>query len=358
MTHDEAFLKDIIEHPDDDTPRLIYADWLDEHGQPARGEFIRVQCELARLPEGDERRVVLAAREKDLLAAHAAEWTAPLAGWGAETPEFRRGLVESVKMTVWDFLAHAGAMMAWTPVREIELWDSGRLLSQLADSPHLTRLTVLDLRGEGIEARDIAALAASPHLAGLKELELLSNFLGDEGVETLASSPYLAHVTDLGLADNDIGDRGLAALARSRHLKRLTVLNLRKNLVSGLGAQALAESRNAAQLAILDLASNFLGNLGALALAESAHFGRLTLLDLSSNGIGPEGALVLAESPTLKRRLRMLDLRGNPLGDAGARALASSPYMKNLIELKVEGCEIGQDAAAALRARFGDAVIF
>lgn len=50
MTPAEAFLADIIEHPDDDAPRLIYADWLEDHGDASRAEFIRVQCELARLP--------------------------------------------------------------------------------------------------------------------------------------------------------------------------------------------------------------------------------------------------------------------------------------------------------------------
>jgi uncharacterized protein (TIGR02996 family) len=43
MSHDEAFLQAIIESPDDDAPRLVYADWLDEHGQPVRADFIRVQ---------------------------------------------------------------------------------------------------------------------------------------------------------------------------------------------------------------------------------------------------------------------------------------------------------------------------
>jgi uncharacterized protein (TIGR02996 family) len=49
MTHDDAFLHDIIENPDDDRPRLVYADWLDDHGQAERAAFIRVQCELARM---------------------------------------------------------------------------------------------------------------------------------------------------------------------------------------------------------------------------------------------------------------------------------------------------------------------
>jgi uncharacterized protein (TIGR02996 family) len=32
----DAFLHDIIEHPDDDTPWLIYADWPEEHGDGNR----------------------------------------------------------------------------------------------------------------------------------------------------------------------------------------------------------------------------------------------------------------------------------------------------------------------------------
>jgi len=49
MTEASAFLKAILATPDDDLPRLVYADWLDEHSHPERAEFIRVQCELSRL---------------------------------------------------------------------------------------------------------------------------------------------------------------------------------------------------------------------------------------------------------------------------------------------------------------------
>jgi uncharacterized protein (TIGR02996 family) len=45
----QAFLRSIIENWEDDTPRLVYADWLEEHGNADRAEFIRVQCELARM---------------------------------------------------------------------------------------------------------------------------------------------------------------------------------------------------------------------------------------------------------------------------------------------------------------------
>ena len=41
-TDEAALLKAIVAHPDEDTPRLVYADWLDEAGDHARAEFIRL----------------------------------------------------------------------------------------------------------------------------------------------------------------------------------------------------------------------------------------------------------------------------------------------------------------------------
>src|SRR4029079_17459939 len=46
-----GLLDDIREHPDDDGPRLVCADWFDDHGQHDRAEFIRRQCEYERAPE-------------------------------------------------------------------------------------------------------------------------------------------------------------------------------------------------------------------------------------------------------------------------------------------------------------------
>ncbi len=44
----DAFLADILAAPHDDTPRLVYADWLDDNAtseaERARAEFIRLQC--------------------------------------------------------------------------------------------------------------------------------------------------------------------------------------------------------------------------------------------------------------------------------------------------------------------------
>ncbi|HVL15136.1 MAG TPA: TIGR02996 domain-containing protein, partial [Gemmata sp.] len=46
MTEEEAFVAAIVASPADDTPRLVFADWLEENGRPARAELIRLQCRL------------------------------------------------------------------------------------------------------------------------------------------------------------------------------------------------------------------------------------------------------------------------------------------------------------------------
>ena len=60
-----AMLRTICENHDDDSVRLVYADYLEEHGQLERAEFIRVQVAMARGSDP-----VTAAREAELLAAH------------------------------------------------------------------------------------------------------------------------------------------------------------------------------------------------------------------------------------------------------------------------------------------------
>lgn len=49
MTEREAMVRAVCEQPGEDTVRLAFADWCDEHGEPERAEFVRVQVELARI---------------------------------------------------------------------------------------------------------------------------------------------------------------------------------------------------------------------------------------------------------------------------------------------------------------------
>ena len=79
MTDAAALLAAIRHAPDDDAPRLVYADWLEEHGQPERAEFIRVQVESANLPWDDQRWNPLSEKAKKLLEARGEEWIEPFA---------------------------------------------------------------------------------------------------------------------------------------------------------------------------------------------------------------------------------------------------------------------------------------
>src|SRR5262245_32286286 len=88
---EQGLLDDVVEHPDDDGPRLIYADWLDDHGDHDRAEFIRVQLELERPDLDTARRGELAGRECALLHQHEGEWLEPLPDLTGVTWHFRRG---------------------------------------------------------------------------------------------------------------------------------------------------------------------------------------------------------------------------------------------------------------------------
>ena len=80
----ESFLQAIRAEPEDDTLRLVFADWLDDHGQPERAEFIRLQIESARLDDWGEGMVpfagrpVLTAREEELRAVWIPHWLGEL----------------------------------------------------------------------------------------------------------------------------------------------------------------------------------------------------------------------------------------------------------------------------------------
>jgi uncharacterized protein (TIGR02996 family) len=140
MTEREALLRAICAHPDDDTPRLVYADWLQERDCEPRAELIRAQCRMRAPSLPDDEFRALSARANELLRAHGAEWkraelpqfetfvtrygsyvhtSPPGLRWGA----FRRGFVESVIVSpdgLAPLLEHQDAIFAATPLREFE----------------------------------------------------------------------------------------------------------------------------------------------------------------------------------------------------------------------------------------------
>lgn len=68
-----SLLRAVLDSPDDDAPRLVYADWLLERGD-ARGEYIALLCKLETLDEDDPAREEMVRRADNLLGEHGRAW--------------------------------------------------------------------------------------------------------------------------------------------------------------------------------------------------------------------------------------------------------------------------------------------
>jgi uncharacterized protein (TIGR02996 family) len=327
MTHDDAFLQAICEEPDDDTPRLIYADWLEEQGDADRAEFIRVQVQLARLPPADERRRALKVRERGLLKEHETTWAGPLRG-RVESWKFRRGFIEQITTGATKFLTKTERLFRLAPIRQVRLRRATWCLHRLAACPFLSQLQALDLGHSFLLPSGVRALVASPHLRRLTSLNLPRTNLNSYDLEHLASAPALQRLTTLDLSENNLGAGGAGLLASAPVLSRLTTLRLNQ---AGLG------------------------NVGVALLAGSPHLRHLTALELGWNELGGPAAEALAGSPNLAGVVR-LDLSGNRLSIAGANALAASPYLRRIARLGVTWYLLSGEARQVLHRQFGKAI--
>jgi uncharacterized protein (TIGR02996 family) len=278
MGDDVAFLHAIIDNPDDDLPRLVYADWLDEHGDAARAEFIRVQVELARLAWHDPPAERLRRRQRELLAEHQARWTWRLGEFVASF-EFRRGFVESVSLDAGAFVRRGASLWDVAPVRGVRLTNAWEEIDKLAAAPHLGRVRSLLLSGNYLGTDEAVTLFGSPHLARLEELDLSTNHLRAAAMAALARCPQLVGLRVLDLTGNDVGSGGVAALAASPFLYGLEVLRLRSAGVGPAGVEALANGALPA-LTALDLSGNLIGGRGLRSLLHGASRARLRRLDL------------------------------------------------------------------------------
>jgi uncharacterized protein (TIGR02996 family) len=240
-------------NPLDDTPRLVYADWLQEHGDEARAEFIRVQCALAKL--GTDRRKhrkerpALEARQEKLLAAHY-EWAAPfrmrLKGgkrWDPEDrwlrrPPFRRGFLDAnnFELATARLLADAGDELE--PVNNVQIsdcqsnynHDSVRAVCRWPGAGCVVWFSIA-----GADDRDITAITQSESLLNLSHIGLWYGNVTDFGIEELAAWPHGSRLRSLDLQDNAISDRGAVALADSLYLCNLTNLVLNQTRIGRSG---------------------------------------------------------------------------------------------------------------------------
>jgi uncharacterized protein (TIGR02996 family) len=327
MNDHDAFLQAIIAEPDEDAPRLVYSDWLEERGDP-RAEFIRIQCALARPERNSLHRSELREREQKLLAEYGQEWLKPLRGFG-KLLRFRRGFVEGMTITAEKFLHRGDDLFRLAPIRTLRIEQVWTQMLRVAACQYLTRL---------------------------REISFSANNLGEPDMHVLAASPHLFGLTSLNMSSNRIGSAGAAILVDSSHLNGLFELDVGGNLIYTGGAETLVRLPGLARLTSLNLSFNVLGDAGMQALAGSPQVVRLVTLSLCLCGIGNTGAQALAASPHLAH-LKALSLRRNLIGAPGAQALIESPYLTRLARLDLAGNDLNREARRLLKAKFGGRVV-
>jgi uncharacterized protein (TIGR02996 family) len=197
MSDHAGLLRAIEEAPYDDSPRLILADWYEDHGDPERAQLIRLQVSRAARESGGEAwrryfgwlhpdhhdsgwkefvreccrddegnlRLPMAPEphEVELLQRRRDHW---LPGLPLEVT-FDRGMPERVELTAWDYLKYAGDICRHTPVLSVGLtayapWDDEdcnalgypdyetareEIVGRLAEHPSLSRWVELDFIG-------------------------------------------------------------------------------------------------------------------------------------------------------------------------------------------------------------------
>ncbi len=375
MSDQNALLAAIRANPDEDTPRLAYADWLDEHlpdkvpspasGPSARADYIRVQCRLAQRPYDDPDYPALLERENELamwLDAHAGDTDAPklpddLEWYGTFTSgddrSYRRGFPEETEYTDYDE----------EPEENIE-----RITAALAEA--FSDTTVRTLQLEDVYGAEVAGVVANPVSAGLRGL-LLDYVADDEesvAIRGIAESKHLTGLRRLHL-EFPINESDLHQLAKATHLNSLEELAL--DQLTPAGAKALSAAkwfRNLRELrlwmnnrdtfkAVADLprmpnlvALTFRGTVAPTATAfrkfvASDSFPRLGYLSFEHTQLAPElvAALALAPWPLRHLKLQKVEVR-----KTGAEALANATFAESLRVLELWDGQITTKGIQAL----------
>jgi uncharacterized protein (TIGR02996 family) len=223
MSDREALLAAIQAVPADDAPRLVFADWLDENGDPDWAEFIRVQCQIDPFERSDSdldryRRAVIrkdasrplpadfppelqqyatwVAREEELLKANRDRWYGPMSRIDEDfeshlTVSFRRGFADEVGIAASLFHSAGDAIREACPVlRRLVLYGPREQLPELVALSALGGIPELELAGwiTPYDARFLATFLASNPVTSLTLW--IGSETDEEMIHTLATRPW------------------------------------------------------------------------------------------------------------------------------------------------------------------------
>jgi uncharacterized protein (TIGR02996 family) len=367
MNDRQALLAAVLEHPEDDTPRLVYADYLDETGRgadAARAVLIRAQCDTT---HGDPpapgvedwgwvgRQQVIAA---PYLSHWGDVWLGEL-GAPAREPAWIRGFVERATLSPTAYRGLGGQLHAATPLREVRFEGRGTVdLGRVARVPGFERLTGVQFGGYasvvGIDRLAVALDVRLRRLAFRCPVDALdvrrigrSNWAPNLHVLGVGGSRLAppAETAELVESLREPGFSGLRGL-------ELTGVRLRSDAIASLGGGEWRE------LESLRLRLGELEADGVRGLVATPLFRRgLPALGLVGHRLTDADVADLVTAPGAER-IVALDLSWNRLTAVGARHLLTAPRLGALRELDVRCNRIDLAALAALLDRFGQAVLW
>jgi uncharacterized protein (TIGR02996 family) len=384
-----GLLRACKERHEDDGPRLILSDWLDDSEERTLASLVRLQCRATRMTIR-ERRHQRVEKRIQALQEKCAAFLKPLSQRKLSTA-FVRGLLyvgatlHAIRQPEVLNLART-ELWAWVESLSVagQQWGAAGLRSWLT-SGLCEEVGILTFSGLKL-SNDAAQAFGEATLPRLRELNLYLAPQGATGLRRLGKAPWAGRVAKLAfnahghrrggigaagataLADgrwaglgelclpyNDVGDSGAEALADASWFGNVRRLDLQSNNLRAAGVRALLQAARGPGLADVVLHSNPLGDEGAGAVASSSWLSATTNLWLSGCEVGDPGAQALAESSGASR-LSTLNLSYNRIGDRGALALARSAHLANLTGLSLYHNQITEAGARALTERFGRAV--
>lgn len=227
----EALLRAIFEAPKDDLPRLVFADWLDEHREPEWAELIRLQCQTQSAPHAFERKQELLGRVFPQALAN-------------ESAVFERGFRLDPRMQIAaDQLGDAANLREralrehpeWYGATELKIAGglilSGKPIQTLLTSTVTQRVTRVDLSGAVVNSwadDDFVGESVGTEttaLALLREYEYRP-VVTVQAVEALVNAREARRLTHLDLRNNDLDNDAARAIVHSTNLIRLKSLQM------------------------------------------------------------------------------------------------------------------------------------
>jgi len=318
-------LRAIIEQPENNQLRLIYADWLEERGDP-RAAFIRVQISLqaaeARSPQWRE----LKHREHQLLREFGDQWLCGLLG-PATAEHFDRGFLGHVSMGA-QRLAKTLKRLKDQPVTSLRLEStvSGSGAAAFFSDAWFQRVRSLEFSPCRPKATVVQRLATSRNLCNLEHLNLGGGDPGKNGMRALWQGE-LTSLKSLAMQIKAVHKDAWAAAAASKEFQRLEQLELSVSTTSG-------DEYEAAEVA-LD------------GLSQACPFASLRSLRLCNFPRAIEPFARFFNRMQLPA-VETLDFSGTPLRDAEIELLAANQQLLALNRLNISGATIGNYGAQVL----------